>query len=91
MVINLVVVALYVINFWLRWQGQPLEAAPGTLSVVAILLLIASGWLGGHMVYVHGVAVAGSVGQPLIERRKAQMPVPEDRRRGYAGRPVGQH
>jgi hypothetical protein len=40
---------------------------------------------------VHGVAVAGSVGQPLIERRKAQMPVPEDRRRGYAGRPVGQH
>jgi uncharacterized membrane protein len=91
MVINLVVVALYVVNFWLRWQGQPLQGAPGTLSIVAILLLLASGWLGGHMVYVHGVAVAGSVGQPLIERRKAQMPVHEDRRRGYSGRPVGQH
>jgi uncharacterized membrane protein len=91
MVINLVVVALYIVNFWLRWQGQPLAGAPGTLSIVAILLLLASGWLGGHMVYVHGVAVAGSLGQPLIERRKAQTPVREERRRAYSGRPVGQH
>jgi hypothetical protein len=40
---------------------------------------------------VHGVAVAGSIGQPLIERRKAQMPVREDRRRTYSGGPIGQH
>jgi uncharacterized membrane protein len=91
MVINLIVVVLYVVNFWLRWQGQPLEGAPETLSMVAILLLLASGWLGGHMVYVHGVAVAGSIGQPLIERRKAHMPVREDRRRTYSGGPIGQH
>lgn len=91
MVINLIVVTLYVVNFWLRWEGEPLEGPTGTLSVVAILLLLASGWLGGHMVYVHGVAVAGAVGRPLIERRRAQVPVSQERRRPYPGRPVGQH
>ena len=57
MAINLTVVALYAINFWLR-LGSP--ERPGRLiwlSVIAIGLLIISGWLGGKMVYVHGVAV----------------------------------
>ena len=91
MVINLIVVTLYIVNFWLRWQGQPLEGTPGILSVVAILLLLVSGWLGGHMVYVYGVGVAGALGRPLIDRRKDQVPVRHERRRAHAGQPIGQH
>jgi uncharacterized membrane protein len=59
MTINLIVVVLYVINFWLR-SGTP--EAPGGyvwLSLIAIALLVVSGWLGGKMVYVYGVAVSG--------------------------------
>ncbi|HWI37233.1 MAG TPA: DUF2231 domain-containing protein [Burkholderiales bacterium] len=57
MSINLIVVVLYVVNFWGR-LGHPEN--PGGLiwlSVVAILLLVVSGWLGGKMVYEHGIAV----------------------------------
>ena len=60
MSINLVVVVLYVINFWLR-SGSP--EAPGGyvwLSLIAIGLLVVSGWLGGKMVYLHGVGVGVS-------------------------------
>jgi uncharacterized membrane protein len=57
MTINLVVVALYAANFWLR-RDNPLQ--PGNLvwlSFLSIGLLVISGWLGGKMVYEHGVAV----------------------------------
>lgn len=91
MVINLIVVTLYIVNFWLRFEGEPVDGIPGTLSIVAIILLLASGWLGGHMVYVHGVGVAGALGRPLIDRRKVQVPVRQERRRPHAGQPVGQH
>jgi len=59
MTINLTVVALYAVNFWMR-LGSPEKAGAGTtlwLSVIAIGLLVISGWLGGKMVYVYGVAV----------------------------------
>jgi uncharacterized membrane protein len=57
MAINLVVVALYAVNFWQRLE------APGTpgnlvwLSLVSVALLAVSGWLGGKMVFEHGIAV----------------------------------
>jgi len=57
MAINLSVVALYAINFWLRLR---VPESPGNLvwlSVLSIGLLVISGWLGGKMVYEHGVAV----------------------------------
>jgi len=57
MAINLTVVALYAINFWMRLQSP---GAPGKLvwlSLIAIGLLVISGWLGGKLVYEHGVAV----------------------------------
>jgi uncharacterized membrane protein len=58
MVINLTVVGLYVVNFWMR-SGAPEN--PGRLlwlSIVAIAMLVVSGWLGGKMVYELGVAVS---------------------------------
>jgi uncharacterized membrane protein len=55
MTVNLIVVGLYVWNAWLRKHGG-LDVAVW-LSLVSVSLLAVSGWLGGKMVYVHGVAV----------------------------------
>jgi uncharacterized membrane protein len=57
MAINLVVVALFAINFWLRMENP---ANPGKLvwlTLVSVGLLAISGWLGGKMVFEHGIAV----------------------------------
>jgi uncharacterized membrane protein len=59
MTINLVVVALFALNLWWR---LPEPGAPGSLvwlSLLAVGLLAVSGWLGGKMVYVYGIAVEG--------------------------------
>ncbi|MBC5806449.1 MAG: hypothetical protein DLM53_11660 [Candidatus Eremiobacter antarcticus] len=56
MVINLIVVALFAIDAWLRFRGTT-SGLPLTISIVGVILLLVSGWLGGEMVYVHGVAV----------------------------------
>lgn len=57
MAINLTVVALYVVNAWMRVQGKASPELALGLSVLAIALLLVSGWLGGKMVYEAGVAV----------------------------------
>ena len=57
MTINLTVVALYVINVWMRWRSPADLEVPFWLSLAGIGLLLVSGWLGGKMVYEHGVAV----------------------------------
>ena len=57
--INLTVVALYAVNAWLRLQGGGGQI-PLILSLVGVGLLAVSGWLGGKMVYVHGVAVSSN-------------------------------
>jgi uncharacterized membrane protein len=57
MTINLAVVALYLVNVGLR-INSPGDSLPMILSLVGILALLVSGWLGGHMVYVHRVGVS---------------------------------
>jgi uncharacterized membrane protein len=57
MIINLLAVGLYCVNFWLRMQRPPGDNLPIILSAIGIVLIIISGWLGGEMVYVRGVAV----------------------------------
>jgi uncharacterized membrane protein len=57
MFINLLAVAVYCVNFWLRMHRAPGDTLPITLSVGGIVLIIISGWLGGELVYVRGVAV----------------------------------
>ena len=57
MSINLTVVTLYVVNLWLRWSNPGDLQLPFWLSLLAIGLLLISGWLGGKMVYELGVAV----------------------------------
>jgi uncharacterized membrane protein len=56
MSLNLIIVAMFAIN--LGWRiGDSYGSGPVWLSLVAVALLGVSGWLGGKMVYVHGVAV----------------------------------
>lgn len=91
MLINLAVVGLYVVNFALRWNSQ---GSGGLLtfglSVLAILMLLVSGWLGGELVYVRRVAVAPAEGA-AGDRRHREVPVREDRRRANLGAPLGEH
>jgi uncharacterized membrane protein len=64
MAINLVVVALYAVNIWLRVGSGDNRGAPLILSIIAVASLAVSGWLGGEMVYVHGVGVTERTTRP---------------------------
>jgi uncharacterized membrane protein len=57
MILNLVIVGVFLVNLWLRMTMSAGAALPVGLSVLAIILLGLSGWLGGELVYVHGVGV----------------------------------
>lgn len=56
MSINLSLVTLYVLNFLWR-LNVGLAVGPFVLSIIAVLALAVSGWLGGEMVYRYGVGV----------------------------------
>jgi uncharacterized membrane protein len=72
MTLNLVVVTLYAINLWIRWAGAGAAGWPVGLSVLAVLLLAAAGWLGGELVYVHGMGVEEKpqAARPQRDRRR---------------------
>jgi uncharacterized membrane protein len=62
MVLNVLVIILWSFNLWLRVETLQSAAsvAPGLvwLSTLATILLIISGYLGGRMIYDHGINVA---------------------------------
>ena len=61
MILNLIVGALFLFNLGIRYTASPgNELFAVILSIVAIALLAVSGWLGGSLVYVHGVAIETS-------------------------------
>ncbi len=57
MSLNLIAVTLYAVNLWLRTNGPNNRGTPLALSIVAVGVLAASGWLGAEMVHKHGVGV----------------------------------
>ena len=57
MALNLTIVVLYVVNFWLRFDAPQEPGGLVWLSLVSIVLLVISGWLGGKLVYELGVGV----------------------------------
>ena len=70
MLINLSIVILFAINVWFRTASGPGAILPIILSLVGIVLLGVSGCLGGHLVYVHWVAVEPqSKGTASLEER----------------------
>jgi len=46
-----------VINFWMRMQTPGSPGKLVWLSLISVGLLAISGWLGGKMVFEHGIAV----------------------------------
>ena len=73
MALNLTIVVLYIINAWTRLSASVSPNVSLWLSIIAIALLLVSGWLGGKMVYEAGVAVhaadtAASAGSWTAER-----------------------
>jgi nitrite reductase/ring-hydroxylating ferredoxin subunit/uncharacterized membrane protein len=72
MILNLVAVALYGMNLWIRAPAlsEPkITWLPFILSIIGIGLLSASGYLGGRLVYDQGIAVG---------RHKRDTPTPDD-------------
>jgi uncharacterized membrane protein len=59
MIANLLAVVLSIVNFvvHMRDGARAIEGLGVTLSGIVVLLLLFSGWMGGHMVYRHGVAM----------------------------------
>ena len=62
--INLLAVALYCVNFWLRLNRPLGDNLPLTLSIIGVALIVISGWLGGELVYVRGAAVREPPARP---------------------------
>ncbi|HXF77595.1 MAG TPA: DUF2231 domain-containing protein [Usitatibacter sp.] len=57
MSINLLVVVIYIVNAYMRHANPQQLKLPMILSLVTVLLLLVSGWLGGKMVFEAGVGV----------------------------------
>ena len=57
MTINLIVVVLFVVNFWSRMDPPHAPGKLVWLTLICVALLAVSGWLGGKMVFEHGIAV----------------------------------
>jgi uncharacterized membrane protein len=55
MILNLALVALQVVNFVLRGQESTRPGLTMLLSIIAVAILLVSGWLGGQLVHVFGV------------------------------------
>jgi len=68
MCINLIVVALFAVNFWLRTTATAQQPIPVWLSVIGVVLMFIAGWLGGEIVHVYGVTVEPHPvsGQPQV-------------------------
>ena len=52
MIVNLMVVGIFIADLWLRTMFAPGAGLPVVLSVMGVVLLGFSGWLGGELVYV---------------------------------------
>lgn len=72
MSINLSLVTLYVINVLWRRNTDPSVTGPFILSIFTVILLLLSGWLGGEMIFRHGVAVLP------VDELKAHQPAGEE-------------
>jgi uncharacterized membrane protein len=57
MAINLVIVAVFAFDLYLRTGDLESMTLPFVLSIVGIAMLSVSGWLGGELVHVHMVGV----------------------------------
>lgn len=67
MVLNLLSVVIFAIAFWLR-LGDDVSTTGIILTVVGVLVLAVSGWLGGHLAYHYGIGAEPSPERPAVMR-----------------------
>src|SRR5215813_1633121 len=72
LVLNLCAVILFAINLWLRLRLPETSRIPLLLSIVGVVGLGVSGWFGGEMVYVKGMAVQ-AVEELSKEQRREEL------------------
>jgi uncharacterized membrane protein len=77
LILNFMVIAIFTVNLYLRATSLPRDPLSIGLSILGIILLAVSGWIGGEMVNVCGTGI-----QPPPRRRSTenQQP-PRDRLR----------
>lgn len=73
LVLNLAIVVAQALSFWLRTQEGLAEVLPRGISIVAVAVLIVSGWLGGHLVHVLGVTQPGHMAASAEAARHDQL------------------
>jgi uncharacterized membrane protein len=72
MALNLVVTLMFIFNLGIRYNASPDGELFGVMvSLVAIGLMSISGWLGGSLVYEHGVGIGPAHREKDRERRAA--------------------
>ena len=77
MALNLAVVGIFAVNLFLRgeaasqWLGDSASWVPVALSLLGAVTLGISGWIGGHLVYVHGVGMSRETRDEVVPRRRA--------------------
>ena len=72
MCINLIAVAVFAVDFWLRTISVRGAVLPFVLSICGVALIFISGWLGGELVHVHGVSVEPQ--RNILEEERERMP-----------------
>jgi uncharacterized membrane protein len=71
LVLNLSIVVVQAISFWLRSGSEPaVGTLPILLSAISVATLVLSGWLGGHLVHVLGVTQPRHEEQLAFERER---------------------
>jgi uncharacterized membrane protein len=71
LIINVTLLILFSFNAWLRTGSVPGATLPMVLSILGVGALLVSGWLGGEMIYVHKVGVAGAAREPASEAKRS--------------------
>jgi uncharacterized membrane protein len=70
MILNLLLVGLYAFNLFVRTQTPPGAFFPILLSLIGVVILGVSGWLGGDLVYVQGMGVKALEQTESKDRRR---------------------
>jgi uncharacterized membrane protein len=73
--LNVIALLIFVASFYLRTTGGAglvggSHTIPFVLSVVGVILITVSGWLGGELVFRHGVAVDERAGAEVGEKAR---------------------
>jgi uncharacterized membrane protein len=70
MLLNLGAVAVFAVNWLVRTRVAGDSPWPLILSVVGVIGVMVSGWLGGELVYVHRVGVEEEEDRRRVERER---------------------